>query len=109
MDKYYGKELIIDLSGCDVAKFTRKSIREYCQNICDIIEIEKDKLTWSENSSSAVQFIKTSNITINTVASEKTAYINVFSCKEFNGVVVMSYTRSWFRGTVEQTQVITRI
>ena len=37
----YGEELIIDMKGCDISKFTRDSLKEYFEQICDLIEMER--------------------------------------------------------------------
>ena len=85
----YGKELILDLYGCDVSKFNREELKAYFKGLCKIIDMQPclltfwdDKWTWlwkliyfwdktiqnAEEShtkgTSAVQFILTSNVTI---------------------------------------------
>jgi len=36
----YGKELILDLSGCNVDTFTRKSIGGYFSRLCEVIDMQ---------------------------------------------------------------------
>ena len=38
LDEKYGVELILDLHHCDVSKFTRKSIEQYFERLCDLID-----------------------------------------------------------------------
>ena len=121
---YYGKELIIDLHNCDVARFTRKSIRNYFKKICNLIDMKREKLCWWDDlytsekeketeshlvGTSAVQFIKTSNIIIHTLDILKVVYINIFSCKEFNEEIVMQFSQEWFNGEIINQKVIRRI
>lgn len=121
--KEYGKELILDLHNCDAAKFDRKNIRNYFKNLCDLIHMERCKLTWWDDygvppeeqqtephlkGTSAVQFIKTSNITIHTLELLKAAYINIFSCKAFDEKKAKQFTQEWFRGKVVTSKIIVR-
>jgi len=122
--KDYGKELILDLHNCDPKFFTRKYIRRYFVQLCHLINMERCKLTWWDDlhtpeeeketephlvGTSAVQFIKTSNITIHTLDIMKRVYLNIFSCKEFDPGIVVGFSKSWFRGKVMQRKVIRRI
>jgi len=120
----YGKELIIDLHNCNPAKFTRKSIRNYFKEICNLINMERDKLCWWDDlhtaeeeketephlvGTSAVQFIKTSNITIHTLDKLGKVFINIFSCKNFKEEIVIQFSCEWFAGRVVNSKVIRRI
>jgi S-adenosylmethionine/arginine decarboxylase-like enzyme len=58
---------------------------------------------------SAVQFIKTSNITIHTLDIMKRVYLNIFSCKDFDADKVIVLTRDWFVGKVVNKAIIRRI
>jgi len=57
---------------------------------------------------SAIQFIKTSNITIHTLDLLKNVYLNVFSCKDFDTEVVKSFSSNFFDGDVMNFTVIER-
>jgi len=46
--------------------------------------------------SSAVQFILTSSIVIHTLDLLEAVYINIFSCKDFDGKVAEEITKGWF-------------
>jgi len=120
----YGKELILDLYHCDSSTFTRKSIRNFFKMLCDRIDMERCDLHWWDDlhtpeeekqtephlvGTSAIQFIKTSNITIHTLDILKQAYINIFSCKEFDEKDAELFTTKWFNGRVAQCVVIKRI
>ena len=92
----YGIELILDLHGCDVVKFTRPSITEYFEKLCVLIDMQREDLHfWDDvglseedkqtsphtQGTSAVQFILTSSIVIHTLDQLQAVYINIFSCK----------------------------
>jgi len=120
----YGWELIIDLHDCDTETFTRKSIKRYFIELCKRIDMKREDLHFwddhnvpkkykqtSEHTSgiSAVQFILTSNITIHTLDLLSNAYINIFSCKDFNSDDALEFTKRWFKGTVRQSKIVNRL
>lgn len=120
----YGKELIIDLHNCDSTTFTRKSIRKFFKLLCELIDMEAEKLCWWDDyglapefqqtephtkGTTAVQFILTSNITIHTLDLLENVYINVFSCKDFDADIAMKFSEEWFKGKVVNSQLIERV
>jgi len=122
--KDYGKEIIIDLHNCNPNKFTRKNITYYFKKICRLVDMERCKLCWWDDlftpeeeketephlvGTSAVQFIKTSNITIHTLDILKKAYINLFSCKDFDEKIVIQFSKDWFEGQIVNKQIIKRL
>ncbi len=107
----YGYELILDLHGCDVSKFNRSSLDGYFEKLCKAIEMVKcERYFWDDvgvpteeqqtsphtKGTSAVQFILTSTIVIHTLELMEAAYINIFSCKEYNVETAKQITREWF-------------
>lgn len=121
--KNYGKELIIDLHVCDNTTFTRKHIKRYFVELCEIIDMERCKLSWWDDhdvpqeeqqtephtkGTTAVQFILTSNIIIHTLDILKNVYINIFSCKDFNEKKAIEFTEYWFKGKIVNSQIIIR-
>ena len=120
----YGKELILDLHKCDETKFTRNSIKEYFEILCELINMQRcelhfwDDLHTSESEkqtlphtvgTSAVQFILTSNITIHTLDLLRKVFVNIFSCKDFDPSVAKDFTISWFDGEIASEYFIERI
>ena len=111
----YGKELILDLHHCDVSLFNRKSIRDYFEQLCALIDMEAcDLHFWDDvdvpeedrqtdprtKGTSAIQFIITSNITIHTLDLLGAVYVNLFSCKTFDADKATTFTVEWFKGQV---------
>lgn len=122
--KDYGKEVILDLHNCNVERFTRKSIRNYFKQLCALIDMERCDLHWWDDlhtpeneketaphlvGTSAIQFIKTSNITIHTLDLLDRVYLNIFSCKDFDEKVVFDFSKKWFEGTIVNKNIIRRI
>lgn len=120
----YGKELILDLHNCDPKTFTRESIEQYFIKLCDLINMEREKLVWWDDlhtpeaeketephlvGTSAVQFIRTSNITIHTLDILRKVYLNIFSCKDFDVSVVHEFSLSWFKGRRVNSAVVRRV
>ena len=112
--KPYGFELILDLHGCNVSKFNRKSLRQFFIELCEIINMKRCKLCfWDDvgvtieeqqtsphtKGTSAVQFILTSTIVIHTLDLLGAIYINIFSCKNFNEKIALNFTKKWFSST----------
>ena len=120
----YGKELILDLHHCASITFTRLSIRRYFKKLCRMIEMERGELYWWDDlhtpeaekevmphlkGTSAVQFIKTSNITIHTLDILQKVFINIFSCKDFDEERVVEFTSDWFEGEIASLTTIRRL
>ncbi len=123
MDKPYGLELIADFHDCDPTKFTRESITEFFKGLCDLIEMKPEDLHfWDDQDTpedeketephlvgtSAVQFIRTSNITIHTLDILKRIYLNVFSCKNFEPLKIVEYAENFFSGRLVHESTVTR-
>lgn len=119
----YGIELIIDLYHCNSKLFKRRYLRRYFKQFCDLIDMQRGKLTWWDYfwtpwfwrskdpniyGTSAVQFILTSNITIHTLPKLDRAYINIFSCKDFDTELAADFTQRFFSGTAINKQTIVR-
>ena len=116
--KSYGMELILDLSGCDPELFTKVKLTEYFIEACKIAKMERhgDPMFWKDFESvephmkgiSAVQFIKTSNITIHTLTLRCQVLINFFTCKDFDTDAVTEYSSKFFKGHPKYYQTVVR-
>ena len=107
----YGLELVIDLYGCDVIKFTRKSLGMYFKELCELIDMKREDLHfWDDldlpveqrqtdprtEGISAVQFILTSTVVLHALTQLRQVYINVFSCKDFDAEKATTFTARFF-------------
>ena len=119
----YGCELILDLHGCDARLFTRAAIEQFCEELCVLIDMERcDLHFWDDlgvpmdeqqtdpktKGTSAVQFILTSTIVIHTLDLMSAAYVNIFSCKDFNTDQAAEFTANWFGSTDWTSNVVVR-
>ncbi|HDY89184.1 MAG TPA: hypothetical protein ENH82_13845 [bacterium] len=109
--KEYGSELILDLYECDVKTFNHKSIKEWLDALCKLIDMNQEDLHFWDYEGcpeekanapvhlvgiSAVQFISTSDIVIHTLELVGECYINIFSCKEYDALATTEFTKNWF-------------
>ena len=121
--KPYGYELILDLHGCDTSTFNRKSLDAYFEKLCKAIKMQKcERYFWDDvgvpeeeqqmsphtKGTSAVQFILTSTIVIHTLELLRAAYINIFSCKDFDSEIAERITMEWFGSKECKTHFIER-
>ena len=122
-DRPYGVEVILDLHGCDAIRFTREGIERFCEELCELIDMERcDLHFWDDvgvpedeqqtdpktKGTSAVQFILTSTIVIHALDLTKTVYVNIFSCKEFDTDEAAEFTANWFDSKDWTKRVVTR-
>ena len=119
----YGQELILDLHGCNASRYTRKAIEQYFVEVCELIDMERcDLHFWDDvgvpedewqadpktKGTSAVQFILTSTVVIHTLELTKAAYVNIFSCKDFDTDEAASFTANWFGSNDWTANVVIR-
>ncbi len=120
----YGHELILDLHGCDPLTFNRTSLDGYFERLCEAINMVRCERHWWDDvgvvegerqilphtkGTSAVQFILTSSIVIHTLDLLDAAYINIFSCKEFDPDVASQISVDWFKAGECREQFIERL
>jgi S-adenosylmethionine/arginine decarboxylase-like enzyme len=120
----YGKELILDLHGCDPAKFNRGDLTRFFAELCALIDMQAEDLHfWDDQDTpeneketephlvgtSAVQFIRTSNVTVHALDLLRRVYLNVFSCKDFDAGAVYSFCLEFFGGHVANRKEVDRL
>ena len=115
----YGHELIVDLHDCAGGPFGRASLNWYFFELCDLIDMERHDLHfWDYDDEeeraeapvhlagiTAIQFIATSNITVHTLDRLREVYINIFSCREFDFMGAVEFSKAFFsaRGVEHHT------
>lgn len=122
LHKPYGQECILDVHAS--CSFTRDTIASFCAELCELLDMQREDLVFWDydgdpdgyanapphlKGTSAVQFIRTSNITIHSLDELKRLYLNVFSCKPFNACLVRDFVCRWTGGRVVNFTVLTRI
>jgi len=118
MKKNYGKELILDLFGCDPKIIrSKKKILEYSDWLCNLIKVKKYGKPICERFAlhnpvatgySLVQLIETSSITAHFSELWNRAFINIFSCKLFNHKIATDFTRKFFKARKIKDRVLIR-
>lgn len=123
MIKPYGPELILDLFDCDASTFSRRSLRQFARGMCKEIEMTPHKfVSWDDDGVSpeecqtkpetkgysAIQFLMESSIVIHTLELRREAFINVFSCKQFDRLKAKRFAKKWFRAKRITSRMIQR-
>lgn len=120
MDEQFGQELILNLYECDVEKIgSEESIRNFVTKLCDEVILMKrygEALIphfGHENpvtsGYSLVQLIETSSITAHFSEYKRAVYLNVFSCKWFDGQKAADFAAEWFGAKKVTSQLIERL
>jgi len=113
----WGKHLILDCAGCNFFLINdqtniRKFIKELARRIDMTVHGEPQiefLLPGTDNEGySVLQMITTSNISIHFVNSTKEAYIDVFSCKDFDTNVAIAVVTEYFEPTAVRSTILTR-
>ena len=102
---YFGQHFLLDCGECDYESITDKEkILEFCDFLIkeiDMIPVGDPQIEYClegdlNEGYSLLQLIVTSNITAHFVTKSKTAYIDIFSCKEFSTETVKNVVKSYF-------------
>ena len=122
----YGPELILDLHECDVTTFNRKSLRDFGRALCKEIGMTACKFKsepWDDDGVdpdecqvspvtkgyTAIQFLMESSILIHTLELTESAYINIFSCNDFDRWKAKAFVKKWFGAKRITSRLIIRI
>jgi len=118
-DDVFGQELILNLYECDPKKISDgEHIRQFVIELCDeVIEMKRygealiphfghDNLITSGYS--LVQLIETSCVSAHFSEYKKSAYINIFSCKWFDGVKTAGFCKMWFGAKRVKSKLLER-
>ncbi|MDD5504772.1 MAG: S-adenosylmethionine decarboxylase [Candidatus Omnitrophica bacterium] len=118
MEKTFGYELILDLYDCDLDVMRSKDkLTEYVDTLCPLIKMEKYGNTMLEyfgtkkphtKGYSLLQFIETSSITGHFSEHWRIAYINIFSCKNFDPKKAKEFTKFFFKASKVKARFIKR-
>lgn len=114
----FGLEVIMDLYDCD-PKVIRSSKRlsEYVTKLCKLLKMKKFGKTllphfgYNEAHTagfSMLQFIETSSITGHFSELWNSAYINVFSCRDFDTDAAIKFTASFFGAKRVNKRILAR-
>ena len=113
----WGYHLILDCSDCNLESITdRTTINNFVVTLIERInmtaygspQIELMLVGTDNEGYSLLQMITTSNITAHFVNSTKAAYIDVFSCKEFDTSQAIHTVEEFFSPTSIKSNLIHR-
>jgi S-adenosylmethionine/arginine decarboxylase-like enzyme len=110
----FGMEVILDLYDCNLETIRSKAkLQEYTRDLCQVIGMTPYGAPFAERFGlneaktagySIVQLIETSSITGHFSEECNSAYINIFSCKEFDPKQAAEFSKDFFEaGRVEST------
>jgi len=116
MSNYWGYHLMLDCSGCNDNIKDRDQIYQFIKELVKRIDMiaagepiieyllpGEDKAGYS-----LMQLITTSNICAHFVEPDSTAYLDVFSCKEFDIKLAEEIFNKYFSPTKVRVNFITR-
>ncbi len=118
MSKIFGYELILNLEECDEEVITsRVKLKKYVDELCELIGMQKygkillpyfgERAEYTKGYS-LVQLIETSSIIGHFSDYWKIAYINIFSCKNYDADLAKKFTKKYFAAKRVKSRLITR-
>lgn len=113
---YWGYHLMLDCKGCNLNVSDRSKIYSFAKELVERIDmvafgepiIEFMLPGDPKQGYSLVQLITTSNICAHFMDFDRTAYLDVFSCKEFDQNVVKQVFTEYFEPEKMRVNYITR-
>ena len=110
----FGMEVVLDLYDCNLETIrSKEKLQEYTRELCQVIGMTPYGAPFAERFGlneaktagySIVQLIETSSITGHFSEEWNSAYINIFSCKEFNPKQAAEFSKDFFEADrVEST------
>ncbi len=102
--KYWGLLTSVDLHGCSDAIKDAEAIKTYTSQLCNLIQVkpfgpctvvhfgEREEIAGY----SMTQLIETSLLSGHFVNKDNSAFIDIFSCSEYDPQVVAEFTKKFF-------------
>lgn len=114
--KPWGKSLSLDLFECDKQILTDpEKIKQFVSEIITVINMKAHGPCYIERFGSgllegysAMQFIETSSITIHCDEVDMRAFIDIFSCKDFDEQKAIAFSEQFFSSHSSKKTVLTR-
>jgi|WetSurMetagenome_2_1015567.scaffolds.fasta_scaffold53523_2 S-adenosylmethionine/arginine decarboxylase-like enzyme len=112
----FGKIALINLYNCNPEFIRRKEyIKKFIKEICKVINMKlvgKSRIKRFGKGRlkgiSALQFIETSSITIHFDEIKNRAFIDIFSCRDFNTKKAEIFSKEYFKAGRSSSKEITR-
>ena len=110
----FGMEVVLDLYDCNLETIrSKEKLQEYTRELCQVIGMTPYGAPFAERFGlneaktagySIVQLVETSSITGHFSEEWNSAYINIFSCKEFDPKQAAEFSKDFFEADrVEST------
>lgn len=114
----FGLEVVLDLYKCDPKVIrSAKKLSEYATKLCKLLDMKKYGKTLLPHFGlnaphtagySMLQFIETSSITGHFSELWNTAYINIFSCRDFDTKKAVDFSAKFFGAKKVVSRVLQR-
>ena len=112
----WGKLVIINLYDCDKEIITnKKEIKLFIVELCKKLNMRKFGPTrikrFGEDSLkgySAMQFLSTSSITLHFDEEKDRAFIDIFSCRNFDSKVTEKFSKEFFKAKKSRKKILLR-
>lgn len=120
MDETFGKELILNLYDCDLAKISsadeiKKFVIELCDNVIKMKRYGEPLIPHFGHDNpvtsgySLVQLIETSSVTAHFSEYKKSVYLNIFSCAPYDEKVTEAFCKAFFGAQKVESTVLVRV
>lgn len=114
--KPWGKSVAIDLHECEHDRLTDPELlKQFVAQVIEVVGMEAhgpcyvDRFGDGElEGYSAMQFIKTSAITVHLDEVSNRAFIDIFSCKDFNADLAAEFTKDFFHASKSKVTTLVR-
>lgn len=102
----FGWELVLDITDCDLAVISsHDKLSEFAVRACEVLQMKRygepliERFGFAKPETTGytlVQLIETSSLVAHFSEAKRTAYIEIFSCKEFSPQAVIDFCREFF-------------
>lgn len=114
--KFWGISAVINLYGCDHQLIQSPlKIKKFAIQLCKLIKMQRHGNPLIERFGSdyyegvsMMQFIETSSITAHFDEQEDRAFIDIFSCKDFNAKIAADFCQKFFKAKKCKLKIIIR-
>mgnify|MGYP001561687899 FL=1 len=116
LKKWWGRSASVDLHDCDEKLIANpRAIKKFTKELCALLNMKRHGATKVERFGSGelcgwsmMQFIETSSITAHFDEGENRAFIDIFSCKEYDADRAAQFCKEFFKAGEVSTKVLDR-
>ncbi|MDP2830603.1 MAG: S-adenosylmethionine decarboxylase [bacterium] len=112
----WGLLATVNLYECDIQLIKNpREIKKFIVELCEVIKMKRHGEPLIQRFAegplegySAMQFIETSSITMHFDEEKNRAFVDIFSCKYFNGETALNFCKKFFKAKSCKVQTIIR-